>query len=211
MGVSVAPGATTLTVMPRGASSIAQDRARPTSAALVAAYWLRPAEPAAVRLPIRTMRPLRSGSAGRARRRAGPPRQRADATSPPPRRGVEFAETRRRRACRPHARAPWGRQPDERCPRSLSASPSQIERQVTVVRRAGRAVRLMPVTAQPSRRSRAAIAAPMPELAPVTTACGARPAHPRTQLFRHPHVFDRLTEIGEGDVQRPVRPLLDEG
>src|SRR3954470_18743266 len=47
IGVSVAPGATTLTVMPRGASSMAQDRASPTRAALLAAYWLPPAAPAA--------------------------------------------------------------------------------------------------------------------------------------------------------------------
>ena len=38
IGVSVAPGATTLTVTPRGANSIAQERARPTMAALLAAY-----------------------------------------------------------------------------------------------------------------------------------------------------------------------------
>src|SRR5689334_16641195 len=54
MGVSVAPGATTFTVIPRGASSLAHERARPTSAALLAAYWLRPAAPAATRLPTRT-------------------------------------------------------------------------------------------------------------------------------------------------------------
>src|SRR5205085_11631463 len=41
IAVSVAAGATTFTVMPRGASSLAQDRARPASAALVAPYWLR--------------------------------------------------------------------------------------------------------------------------------------------------------------------------
>ena len=51
----MAPGAMTLTVMPRGASSIAQERASPTSAALLAAYWLRPADPPAVRLPISTI------------------------------------------------------------------------------------------------------------------------------------------------------------
>ncbi len=42
MGVSVAPGAIKLTVMRRGASSMAQLRTSPTSAAFVAAYWLRP-------------------------------------------------------------------------------------------------------------------------------------------------------------------------
>ncbi len=52
IGVSVAAGATTFAVMPRGASSSAQDRAMASSAALLAAYWLRPAAPDAVRLPI---------------------------------------------------------------------------------------------------------------------------------------------------------------
>lgn len=51
IGVSVAPGATTFTVIRRGASSIANERAIPTTAALVAAYCARPGEPAAVRLP----------------------------------------------------------------------------------------------------------------------------------------------------------------
>src|SRR6516162_9384020 len=59
IGVSVALGDTTFTVMPRGASSMAHDRAMPTSADLVATYWLRPAAPEAVRLPISTIRPPR--------------------------------------------------------------------------------------------------------------------------------------------------------
>ena len=68
-----AAGATTFTVMPRGASSRAQDRAIATSAALVAAYWLRPAAPDAVRLPISTIRPpsgIRGTSASASREAA---------------------------------------------------------------------------------------------------------------------------------------------
>jgi len=57
MGVSVGPGARTLTVIRRGTSSIAQLRDIPISAALVAAYWLLPAAPVAVRLPISTILP----------------------------------------------------------------------------------------------------------------------------------------------------------
>jgi hypothetical protein len=61
--VSVGPGATTSTVTRRSASSIAQERASPTSAALVAAYWLVPATPVAVRLPVKLL--VTDVSAGR--------------------------------------------------------------------------------------------------------------------------------------------------
>src|SRR3954454_3188130 len=57
MAVAVAAGAMTLAVTPRGASSIAQDRISAVTAALHAAYWLRPAAPALVRLPMASTRP----------------------------------------------------------------------------------------------------------------------------------------------------------
>ena len=60
MAVRVAAGATTLTVTPEDASSIAQLRAIATSAALVAAYWLRPGLPRETRLPTSTTRPERA-------------------------------------------------------------------------------------------------------------------------------------------------------
>lgn len=56
MGVSVGPGATTLQVIDRSTSSIAQLRESPLSADLVAAYWLLPAAPVMVRVPMSTAR-----------------------------------------------------------------------------------------------------------------------------------------------------------
>ena len=57
IAVRVGPGATTLTVIRRGASSAAQARAMAASAAFVAAYWLLPGTPVMVRLPTSTTRP----------------------------------------------------------------------------------------------------------------------------------------------------------
>ena len=57
MAVRVAAGDTTLIVTPAATTSAAQLRAIAISAALVAAYWLRPALPRATRLPISTTRP----------------------------------------------------------------------------------------------------------------------------------------------------------
>ena len=57
IAVCVAAGETTLTVTPCATTSAAQLRDKPASAALVAAYWLRPALPWATRLPTSTTRP----------------------------------------------------------------------------------------------------------------------------------------------------------
>lgn len=45
MGVAVAPGETTLTVTPFGATSTVYSCAKAITAALVAAYWPRPGRP----------------------------------------------------------------------------------------------------------------------------------------------------------------------
>ena len=77
------PGETTLTVTPAATTSAAQLRASAISAALVAAYWLRPALPCATRLPISTTRPSRRAAPSPAprRRRGGWRHRRAGATS----------------------------------------------------------------------------------------------------------------------------------
>ena len=172
IGVSVAAGATTFTVMPRGASSAAQDRARPTSAALLAAYWLRPAAPEAVRLPTSTTRPPSAipGTSASARREATSTCSRHIA---PPASGSSAPSGAVR--MKPAA---WtiavGRSPSSAGARAAGSSRSTARCEKPGPRPPG-SVRLSPVTAHPSRSSRSTMAAPIPELAPVTTACRGPP------------------------------------
>ena len=58
LGIRDGPGATTLTVMPCGASSRAQVRAKPNMPAFVDEYAVRFASPSTARLEINTIRPL---------------------------------------------------------------------------------------------------------------------------------------------------------
>src|SRR5579872_6527516 len=69
--------------------------------------------------------------------------------------------------------------------------------------------RLIPVTRQPSRSRRSTIAAPIPELAPVTSACLSITSALLHPSLAHPHIFDRAAMEREGHVDRAVRGLLD--
>src|SRR5690242_9744569 len=74
----------------------------------------------------------------------------------------------------------------------------------------------MPVTRHPSRSSRPTIAAPIPELAPVTRACGtswitSARRRLRDPRFGHAYMLDRPAMKRECDVQRAIGRLLDRG
>src|SRR6516164_2171710 len=75
--------------------------------------------------------------------------------------------------------------------------------------------RFTPVTCQPSASKRSAIARPMPELLPVTTACGRSfgTVFPlgglRDPIRCHAHMADVLPEDRVGEIQRAVGALPD--
>src|SRR6187399_12300 len=190
IAVSVAAGATTFTVMPRGASSFAQVRARPTSAAFAAPYWLLAITPRAARLPISTMRPpgdrrgaSRSASATAAstcsRQRVSPAGRSSDPSVPP--RMMPAACTS---AVTPSAASSAA----VRAVASVMSSMTALNAASSSVGGA----RSKPVTRQPPSMRWRAIARPMPELVPVTMACGIGCLR-RLEV----HQFEQLARAGD--------------
>lgn len=153
-------------------SSAAHDLAKPISAALVAAYWLRPATPAAARLPMSTMRPPAANlSASWLTSTSAASTCTAHIAAPPdslnaPNRAVCINPAAwtiactlviEVSACRSCAWS-W---------RSTCKDWNRSESRFT-------AERLIPITDHPPPRRRVTMALPIPELAPVTSAslCG---------------------------------------
>src|SRR5688500_644320 len=220
IGVFVGPGDRTLTVMARGASSCAQDRPMPSSAALVAAYWLLPGNPVEVLLPISRTRPPSGmrGTTAFARASAA-----ATCTANMPARASASSSPRTAVRWNPAAcTSAWA----GRTSATTAASEPGLERSAGSQSKPGprsASRRLSLVTFQPSSSSLVAMACPMPELQPVTTAwrsaaiggtlpfAGGRGGSVICPQRRNPHVLDRLPEVGVGDVERAVRALVNRG
>ena len=181
IGVSVGPGATTLTVIARSTSSAAHDRAMPVDADLVAAYWLLPAFPVIVRLPTSTMRPPSTHAFGQRVDQILGGRDMNRATSPGHRRPSAAPSGAER--CTPAACTTASRAPSLRCAAPQIVEVSQIDWHPaeSVMVEVDGSRRLRPVTASRRSSSCRTVAAPIPELAPVTTAAvvsrGARLIH----------------------------------
>src|SRR5215475_2534110 len=170
IGVSVAAGETTLTVTPEATTSAAQLRASAISAALLAAYRLRPAFPCATRLPTRTTRPSRRPAmagitifamrvtASTCRRHIGSKSCALSSPSRPTRR-IPAACTSADAPCAAHAAVSVAA-PSVRSTRTAANRGCSMRGGLTS----------KPFTCQSSASKRSATARPMPELAPVTTA-----------------------------------------